>query len=445
MKRVLLIAALTLLTLVSFAPSRAQTPARMTILFTGDCRGWIKPCGCAGGEMAGGLMRRATFIEQQRVQNPQLVVVDLGHNFQGGTRQERIKAQTLLESLRLSGYTTATFGANDFLFGANFLAKYGPAPYVSANVTLRDAPQGLSVPYKLVEMTPRSLMIVGVTGPDVLYSGEQGSLSISDPLQAVREQLAAADAMSPRPVVLVLAAVKPDDAKRIFELPGVDLLVRSYAGGAAGADNPTYTVVGKRAWAEAADQGRLVGRFELSLAPDGALEQVSVDYTPLGDKLADHPEHKKFYEAYLDEVKKIFIEAAQQAQLHEQQSPFAGSESCMNCHSADFDKWTQTQHALAMQSLAEAGQDFDPECVVCHSVGYGTPGGFVSMDFTPGLGNVGCEVCHGARKAHTADPTIKGVPADVNTCLRCHTTLRDPQFEFGKRWQTIKHGKGQAD
>lgn len=37
----------------------------------------------------------------------------------------------------------------------------------------------------------------------------------------------------------------------------------------------------------------------------------------------------------------------------------------------------------------------DPNCVGCHTTGYGQPGGFVSLAKTPTLVGIQCEACHG--------------------------------------------------
>jgi hypothetical protein len=59
------------------------------------------------------------------------------------------------------------------------------------------------------------------------------------------------------------------------------------------------------------------------------------------------------------------------------------------------------------------------------------------------LANVQCEVCHGPRKEHAADPTKKPQqavkPAEV--CVRCHNAQHSPAFVQDVFWQRIKHGR----
>ena len=37
----------------------------------------------------------------------------------------------------------------------------------------------------------------------------------------------------------------------------------------------------------------------------------------------------------------------------------------------------------------------DPVCLRCHTTGFGRPGGFISLEKTPDMINVQCEMCHG--------------------------------------------------
>ncbi|WP_457670657.1 cytochrome c family protein [Thiolapillus sp.] len=89
---------------------------------------------------------------------------------------------------------------------------------------------------------------------------------------------------------------------------------------------------------------------------------------------------------------------------------YVGIENCKLCHLPHFESWAETKMSKAFELLkpgirAEAKrkagldpqQDFtkDPQCLRCHVTGYGKPGGFVSMEQTPDMANVQCEMCHG--------------------------------------------------
>lgn len=90
---------------------------------------------------------------------------------------------------------------------------------------------------------------------------------------------------------------------------------------------------------------------------------------------------------------------------------FVGSKNCKKCHLKEWNSWSGTKMAKAYESL-KPGVDvgikkqmgFDPlgdytadmACVACHVTGYGQDGGFISLEKTPDLVGVGCEMCHGA-------------------------------------------------
>ncbi len=93
-----------------------------------------------------------------------------------------------------------------------------------------------------------------------------------------------------------------------------------------------------------------------------------------------------------------------------QRPEYVGIDNCKLCHLPHFESWAETKMSKAFELLKpgirteakrKAGlnpeQDFtkDPECISCHVTGFGQPGGFVSMEQTPEMANVQCEMCHG--------------------------------------------------
>lgn len=101
-----------------------------------------------------------------------------------------------------------------------------------------------------------------------------------------------------------------------------------------------------------------------------------------------------------------------------QDHAYIGTKNCRKCHIKQWKSWSETKMAQAFEALkpgtvaerkAELGLDpqkdytTDPECVRCHVTGYGKEGGFISIEETPDLAGIGCEMCHGPGGTYTQD------------------------------------------
>ncbi len=87
---------------------------------------------------------------------------------------------------------------------------------------------------------------------------------------------------------------------------------------------------------------------------------------------------------------------------------YIGSEACGKCHDHAYDVWKESKHSHAYQTLVNAKhpslRQYDGECIVCHTVGFGYKTGFANEKDTPKLVNVGCESCHGPGSLHAKNP-----------------------------------------
>jgi formate-dependent nitrite reductase cytochrome c552 subunit len=119
---------------------------------------------------------------------------------------------------------------------------------------------------------------------------------------------------------------------------------------------------------------------------------------------------------------------------------FVGSERCVVCHSHVHLHWSATLHAGALETLEIIGQDKNPVCLECHTVGFGEPGGFVDRATTNDLAGVGCEDCHGAARDHVENVNDESLrpplPLTAETCGKCHTGSHHPNFD---EWETSNH------
>ena len=111
---------------------------------------------------------------------------------------------------------------------------------------------------------------------------------------------------------------------------------------------------------------------------------------------------------------------------------YAGSQVCISCHGTVHATWMLTPHAQAFTNATfmRAGGQTNASCVVCHTVGYGLPTGFISASQTPQLEGVQCESCHGPAANHAANPTdfsvVPRVELAAQLCGGCHNAQLAP-------------------
>jgi hypothetical protein len=107
---------------------------------------------------------------------------------------------------------------------------------------------------------------------------------------------------------------------------------------------------------------------------------------------------------------------------------YVGPKKCKACHFELHKVWAESKHGKNY-SVLQGSEKTNPECLKCHTTGYGKPSGFTSIDATPDLANTTCEACHGPGSAHVE--AAKDVPdkgdwdKKINkspgaACVSCH-------------------------
>jgi len=103
---------------------------------------------------------------------------------------------------------------------------------------------------------------------------------------------------------------------------------------------------------------------------------------------------------------------------------YVGMEKCVECHPEHVESYSDWKYSKIFRILEMRGKEHDPECLPCHTTGYGQPGGFVSVEKTPNMKNVQCEACHGPASLHLSAPTVEAhqstLSIPVNVCTKCH-------------------------
>jgi mono/diheme cytochrome c family protein len=118
---------------------------------------------------------------------------------------------------------------------------------------------------------------------------------------------------------------------------------------------------------------------------------------------------------------------------------YVGSGACQSCHAQADRVWRESGHHHAMQTLVDAGQEYNPLCVKCHVTGFEAANGFRNLTATPALANVQCEACHGPGAGHLENPSAPYGAMGQADCQTCHTADNSPEFDFSSYWERVKH------
>jgi hypothetical protein len=409
-------------------------PPPLSVIVSGDTAGWIVPCGCTS-KQDGGLLRRATYVNQAR-QQESVLLVDVGGAPGGVSPYEQLKFDAIARGELAMGIAAHNIGAAEAALGPEALRRLGSelnVPLVSCNV--HDAAgQPVAEPLRIVEVGGRQIAVVGCLSPAFATA----ELIVSDPRAAVVSAIG--QLKTNCEVVVVLAYLNEKELSELAaSLPEADLVL----GG------PTHQPMAPRAsgpttWASATNKGK----FLVHLRRQSAAHPVwKGEIVELGPDLADDARQVENLDRFHAELAKHDFPASQTGLVPELAADLpsgfrvAGSDACQRCHADDCQTWRDSPHGQAWATLVGKQSQFDPYCQQCHTTGYGLPGGFESIARSPQRLDVGCESCHGPSLAHVEAPRERTMYAAADRCTHCHDRENSPHFDYAVYWPQIEHGQ----
>lgn len=410
-------------------------PRPVLLVVSGDTAGWIVPCGCTANQ-SGGMLRRGSHVRVLREQ-ADVLVADAGGAPGGTSAYQRLKFEAILRGELALGVAAHNLGGPEAALGADYLRRIAGelrVPFVSAN--LRDSiGQLVAAPLQVVKAGGRR---VGFTG--VLARRHAGAgLQIDEPREALLRLMP--EARKQCDSLVVLAYLAEDELRALAAaLPEADAVI----GGPTGQSIPPVGI-GPTLVAAATNKGKFL--IELQAARPGALPAWSGRVVEMGPQFADDPEQEANHRRYLEELQRRDFRADETglAELLPGGLPLeyrlVGTTSCRSCHREACTAWERSGHAHAWDTLTARGSQSDPACQLCHTTGYGVPGGFESASRSPQARGVGCESCHGPAAAHVRQPATPTPVRAREQCTRCHDVENSPSFELTKYWPRIRHGQ----
>ncbi len=483
----------------------------LVVLLSAQEHGYMLPCGCSYPQV-GGLERRYNLLHLLQQRGWPVVAVDLGDVPQKRGPANLPNVQGLLKyrysmmALKEMGYLGVGVGEHEAALSLGKIegewALNEPKPAVLAG-NLENPGNFPGLQSLAAVVVPGTTGIkVGVTnivGPTVAESIKDPAVKFKSTAGALREQLqnmqaekvdlpillyhglatprkdgvvesvACAKAFPQFPVVLCLSE---ED-----EPPAHPIAVEHPPG------NPNYVF-------RLGHKGKYVGVlgvFRTGQANPAftykyQLVEVGVEYVTPPSQEAGHP-ILKIYEDYTRELKKddYLGRYGQSTHLVQAMNPVAGlrnpgngvpgyigSEACQKCHDHAYDVWKKSDHSHAYQTLVDARhpslRQYDGECIVCHTVGFGYKTGFTDEHKTRHLENVGCESCHGPGSLHAKNPDNEELRQRMNQpwrgaknanarelaiekfCVTCHDIDNDVTWihnnkknPFKDKWSKIVH------
>jgi hypothetical protein len=205
------------------------------------------------------------------------------------------------------------------------------------------------------------------------------------------------------------------------------------------------------------NESRALGTLSVTLAAAGKVTPVKGEIVLVSDRIAQDEEIAAYAANYRREIRGTRLAIDDPATLQQDMVPgvkataaFVGSAHCLTCHPGAAKTWQDSAHAHGWKTLVARDADADPNCIACHSVGFGTPSGYRREFKSSKLVNIGCESCHGPGSQHVADRTAGRADRDhfrtlgAGDCQKCHHGEFSRPFVWDKFWPAVQHGKEAA-
>ncbi len=445
------------------SPERGAAADSITFAFTGQTHGYLENCGCKVNQ-SGGIARRATVLKRIRAGDSRTVLFDAGSAFAGAEGRSapdflaRQEESFYLEAMGNMKYDAMAVGTTELAGGMEHfreVTQQNSLPYVASNLDAGNALKSIVI--------RRGGLRIGVLGVFEPPAGPRAgsreasaisSIPVGDPVEAIRREVPAL--RKDVDLIVVLGSLSPVTIRSVVEAcPTVDVII------SADYELPSIEFGGAHAKLLQDDNPGFLGRTlvlytnlenyglqlaHLKLDSDRRIASATFEDCWLRENIRDDPGVRESLNRFYDRVGRLAQSQASVDPLFETDQRrmtghYVGAKQCAACHAVEYDQWRTTKHASAYKTLLDVHRHYQPRCIVCHVVGYGTQYGYRLGDREEPLGNVQCEICHGPGRDHVAAPSFanisRAVPAAV--CGQCHNSDHSDNFVFSQKIQKVIH------
>jgi hypothetical protein len=435
---------------LALRPGKPPLPGRpLTFLLTCDVHGRLVPCGCFSGQL-GGLTRIATLFGPR---TDDQVRVDAGDALAGSADYERIQYGYIQQAFAQLGYDALNVGQREAHLTAAQLRElkaHSAVPMLSANLLDKSTGAPLFDSYKIVERAGWRVALVGVLDGHAVGENLGEGLTVEDMNVSLGRLLPQLKDRADCLVLLAFAdeAALTNLARQFYEF---DVIL----GGKVRQPSQQLIKENRSLILATTNESRAVGILQIVAHHPHQVGALKGEVQLVDEQIPQNPEIAALAIAYRDQIRQTKLAIDDPATLREDMVPgvqphntYAGTQSCAQCHPSAYKTWSETGHARAFATLTAFKADADPNCIGCHTVGFGTASGFrrAAATDSPFL-NVGCESCHGPGGEHVkarqsgGEVTTHFRPVGAGDCQRCHHGEFSRPFDYATFWPDIAHGK----
>lgn len=434
----------------------------IALFYSMGVHGNLEVCGCPIHPL-GGVARRAGYINAFRKHSPDTAIlqVDAGYifsddlNLEGaGLRDDaRLMNDWIVRANEAMNLDVVNLGYRDLLYAGSLLKtgaklKLEKSSLISANVKTAGAGHANPAPYVIKIVTgkrlPNPVRIAFIGLSDAAPEEHKDAVAksgfvINDPLAAAKSALA--EVRDKADVTVIVGYLKMQTINKLaMQNADLDLIIAADERGIV--FDPKQ--INNALVVYAAKETKHLGELRFYADAEGVIERFTARYVELDEIIPDDPQMAEMTRQARKEIDVVQTRLAEEEAAalvgKVRETPYALSESCAQCHKAEYETWKKSRHSHAFAALEAKQRTFDGNCVGCHSLGFREEG-FVSIKATPQFANVQCESCHGPGAEHVKAPTAGNykTPPRNQSCMGCHDRDNSPDFVFEKYWPVIAH------
>jgi hypothetical protein len=394
------------------------------------------------------LTRLKTFLTTNAT--PSDVRLDVGDAIAGPKDYQIMQYDYILRAYADMAYDALNIGHREAQLSAAQLAKFrqtSPVTLLSANLFDQSTGKRIFDATKIIQRDGRKIAVVGVLDAHCM-TGELGQGLRVEPMETALEELL--PALRKEADAIILLAFTDEN--------GLDRLARQFyeanliLGGKVSQPSQKLIKENRSYILYTANESRAIGVLRARFAPRFTGDEFHMQM--LDTEIPEDPAIAGLAAQYREQIRRARLNIDDLKQLESDDVPgvrnaahYAGTESCVSCHRTASKIWNQSAHSRAFASLDTKMAGADPNCLGCHTVGFGAATGYQRSLQGSRLAAVGCESCHGPGSLHVEQRLagkeifFKFRPLAAGDCKQCHHGEFSPPFDWDTCWLKIEHAK----